>query len=122
MAIRIKKCSQKVKDILISLDQNDSTPDTGEREHKTNLGEYLTQKGAMALAKRLEVYWHEKGYAAARFWAEPIGERFDKVGTYEIYRVTSNLVNGMPPQYIPSYAMKVALSAVAHIGQPAIIN
>jgi hypothetical protein len=27
---------------------------------------------------------------AARFWAEPIEERFAKVGTYEIYRVESN--------------------------------
>jgi len=32
-------------------------------------------------------------------WAEPIEERFAKVGTYEIYRVVCNLVNGLPPQY-----------------------
>jgi hypothetical protein len=59
----------------------------------------LDKRGAMALAKRLETYWHERGYPAARFWAEPIPERFDKVGTYEIYRVVSNLVNGLPPRY-----------------------
>lgn len=64
------------------------------------IGEMLSQKGAMALAKRLERYWHGRGYLAARFWAEPIGERFDKVGTYEIYRVVSNLVNGLPPRYL----------------------
>ncbi|MBI3419190.1 MAG: hypothetical protein HY053_03560 [Proteobacteria bacterium] len=64
------------------------------------IGEMLSQKGAMALAKRLEQYWHGRGYLAARFWAEPIGERFDKVGTYEIYRVVSNLVNGLPPRYL----------------------
>lgn len=64
--------------------------------------ETLSQKGAMALAKRLEQYWHGKGFAAARFWAEPIGERFEKVGTYEIYRVVSNLVNGLPPRYLES--------------------
>jgi hypothetical protein len=59
----------------------------------------LDQKGAMSLAKRLQAYWHELGYPAARFWAEPIEERFAKVGTYEIYRVASNLVNGLPPRY-----------------------
>lgn len=53
----------------------------------------------MALAKRLERYWHEQGFPAARFWAEPIPDRFEKVGTYEIYRVASNLVNGLPPRY-----------------------
>jgi hypothetical protein len=53
----------------------------------------------MALAKRLEKFWHNQGYPAARFWAEPIGERFEKVGTYEIYRVVTNLVNALPPRY-----------------------
>ena len=31
---------------------------------------------AMRLAKRLEKYWHDQGYPAARFWAEPVDERF----------------------------------------------
>jgi hypothetical protein len=30
----------------------------------------------------------------------PVEERFPKVGTYEIYRVDSNLVNGLPPRYL----------------------
>ena len=30
---------------------------------------------------------------------EPVDERFAKVGTYEIYRVVCNLVNGLPPRY-----------------------
>lgn len=59
----------------------------------------LNRRGAMALAKRLEQYWHDRGYYTARFWAEPIDERFAKVGTYEIYRVVCNLVNGLPPVY-----------------------
>lgn len=59
----------------------------------------LSKKGAMALAKRLENYWHLHGYSAARFWAEPIEERFSKVGTYEIYRIVCNLINGLPPIY-----------------------
>jgi hypothetical protein len=67
---------------------------------KGSKAQNLDQKGAMALAKRLEKYWHDQGYPAARFWAEPIGERFEKVGTYEIYRVCTNLVNGLPPRYV----------------------
>jgi hypothetical protein len=59
----------------------------------------LSKQGAMALAKRLEKYWYDRDYPAARFWAEPIKERFAKVGTYEIYRVVCNLVNGLPPRY-----------------------
>jgi hypothetical protein len=50
----------------------------------------------MALARRLERYWHNKGYWTARFWAVPIGERFAKIGTYDPYRVACNLVNGLP--------------------------
>jgi hypothetical protein len=61
--------------------------------------DWLSQRGAMALARRLERYWHELDYPAARFWAEPIKERFAKVGTYEIYRVACNLVNALPPRY-----------------------
>ena len=62
--------------------------------------ETLTQKGAIALARRLQEYWHVQGHHAARFWEEPIEERFEKVGSYEIYRVASNLVNGLPPRYV----------------------
>jgi hypothetical protein len=70
------------------------TQDTEEKPR-----DWLSQSGAMALAKRLERYWHDLGYPAARFWAEPIAERFAKVGTYELYRVACNLVNGLPPRY-----------------------
>src|SRR5882724_660155 len=76
---------------------NSQTELAGGRDPK--LKETLNQFGAMRLAKRLEKYWHDLGYPAARFWAEPIEERFAKVGTYEIYRVACNLVNGLPPQY-----------------------
>jgi len=74
--------------------------DTLERTaKKARIPDTLSQRGAIALAKRLEHYWHERGFAAARFWAEPINERFAKVGTYEIYRVACNLVNALPPRY-----------------------
>jgi hypothetical protein len=62
--------------------------------------EASNQKGAMVLARRLEQYWHDKGFPAARFWAEPIPERFEKIGSYELYRVASNLVDGLPPRYL----------------------
>jgi hypothetical protein len=117
MSTIIKKCGQKVKKILIEFGQNDNPLNTRDEPPKAALGEYLTQRGAMALAKRLETYWHQKGYHAARFWAEPIGERFEKVGTYEIYRVTSNLVNGMPPRYALGYALN-AITTIPEL-QPA---
>jgi hypothetical protein len=66
---------------------------------KLAVSETLSHKGALALAKQLEKYWQDLGFPAARFWAEPIGERFEKIGTYELYRVASNLVNGLPPRY-----------------------
>jgi hypothetical protein len=53
----------------------------------------------VALAKRLEQYRHETGFPSARFWTEPVEERIEKIGSYEIYRVASNLVNGLPPRY-----------------------
>jgi hypothetical protein len=62
-------------------------------------GQWPNRDGAMALAKRLQQYWHDQGYPAARFWTEPLDERFEKIGTYEIYQVKCNLVNGLPPRY-----------------------
>jgi hypothetical protein len=41
----------------------------------------------------------DQGYPAARFWTEPLDERFAKIGTYEVYQVKCNLVNGLPPRY-----------------------
>jgi hypothetical protein len=39
----------------------------------------LNRDGAIALAKRLQQYWHDQGYPAARFWTEPLDERFAKI-------------------------------------------
>ena len=61
--------------------------------------DHCSRAGAMLLARRLQAYWQALGYPAARFWAEPIEERFEKIGTYELYRVVCNLVNGLPPRY-----------------------
>jgi hypothetical protein len=59
----------------------------------------LTRDSAMALARRLQQFWHDQGHPMVRFWAEPIAGRFTKVGTYELYRANSNLINGLPPRY-----------------------
>ena len=80
----------------MSTNFNDA-PTKDEPKEKTQ--DVHTFKGAMALARQLERFWHEKGYPGARFWIEPIDERFAKVGTYELYRVVCNLVNGFPPDY-----------------------
>lgn len=75
-------------------------PETGRTDGtEKTYPDTLSQKGAMALAKRLQDYWHGQGYPAVRFWTEPVEERFSKVGSYELYRVACNLVNGKPPQY-----------------------
>lgn len=68
----------------------------GIRVTGSRVTETLTHPGAMALAKQLTEYWHARGYLSARFWTVPIG-RFEKVGTYEVYTVKSNLRNGSPP-------------------------
>jgi hypothetical protein len=80
-------------------DANKSTAPSRNDDAYAKPRDWVSQRGAMALARRLERYWHEQGYPAARFWAEPIKERFAKVGTYEIYRVVCNLINGRPPRY-----------------------
>jgi hypothetical protein len=80
-----------------------STDRSGQRQmpaSESKAKDAFNQKGAMALARQLEQFWHEAGYPLARFWAVPVEERFPKVGTYEIYRVDSNLVNGLPPRYV----------------------
>jgi hypothetical protein len=68
-------------------------------QQRSSTADTLNRDGAMLLARRLQEYWHGQGYPAARFWAEPVDERFAKIGTYEIYRVVCNLVNGVPPRY-----------------------
>jgi hypothetical protein len=78
---------------------NDRVESQGAPEEEGGVRDTLCRQGAMDLAKRLQHYWHQRGYRAARFWAEPVEERFAKVGTYEIYRVVCNLINGLPPVY-----------------------
>ncbi len=75
------------------------TLESNTQSTRARAAEMLSQKGAMAVAKRLENFWKTRGYPAARFWAEPIDERFAKVGTYQLYRVACNLIDGLPPRY-----------------------
>ena len=67
--------------------------------HDPRKDDTLSRKGANDLARRLQDYWHVRGYPAVRFWAEPICERFGKLGTHEVYRVRCNLIDGLPPRY-----------------------
>jgi hypothetical protein len=76
-----------------------NVPCRDDAQKESRAPDTLSRDGAMHLARRLQDYWHTRGYPAARFWAEPVDERFEKVGTYEIYRIVCNLVNGLPPRY-----------------------
>lgn len=78
-------------------DENDEASQP--RRAKKSVRDNLSKAGALRLARQLEKHWHDLGYPAARFWTEPVPERFAKVGTYEIYRVLCNFVNGLPPRY-----------------------
>lgn len=82
-----------------SANAHTQSPPRSDDDPKTKAKDTLTKSGALRLARQLEKHWHDLGYPAARFWTEPIAERFAKVGTYEIYRVVGNLVNGLPPRY-----------------------
>jgi hypothetical protein len=77
------------------------TRKTGRKAHTSeppeNIRESLSRKGADYLAKRLEAYWHLRGYTAARFWITPLSVRVDKVGTYDIYTVKCNFLKALPP-------------------------
>lgn len=59
-------------------------------------GEFLTRDKAFSLSKRIEQYWHERGFTWVAAFIEPVGvsgpghER-------GCYQVRSNLVNGLPP-------------------------
>ena len=90
-----------VHGMLYMIDDSKKEGLSGEPEatEPSNAPEMLSQRGAIRLARRLEKYWHDRGYPATRFWAEPIDERFSKVGTYHVHRVVSNLANELPPRY-----------------------
>jgi hypothetical protein len=74
-----------------------AAPSGGEDTYKPG-NDTMSRHGAARLARQLEDYWHIRGFLTVRFWAEPYEERFAKIGTYEIYRVKCNLVNGLPPE------------------------
>jgi hypothetical protein len=66
---------------------------------ETPLVEHTNRSSAMKLAKRLERYWHERGYYAC-FWANRLNSALKKlVRTNSIG--SCNLIDGMPPTYQP---------------------
>ena len=60
----------------------------------TITGNWMTDSGAIQLAKRLETFWRSKGSTEVKVWTEPVNHI---PGSYLIIR--SNLVNGMPPDF-----------------------
>lgn len=59
---------------------------------------FLNLVGAKQLATRLESYWHERGYIRVRFFPVPVDERFEKVGSYEIWQVRHNFLGTKPSE------------------------
>lgn len=59
---------------------------------------YLDLNGAYKICKKIEEYWHKRGFKQVMARPYPIEERFVKVGTYQLYGVETNLVGGLPPQ------------------------
>ena len=59
-----------------------------------------TRDGAEALARKLDAYWHAKGFPQVRHWAElqrNVTAEAPILGS-EIWVVRSNLVRGRPPR------------------------
>lgn len=55
----------------------------------------LSFVGASHLAKRLNTFWHDRGYPTASFWVEQIRNLPEaKLGADTLFTVRSNLVNG----------------------------
>ena len=84
---------------IVKMDELQSCMEIANTNVEGDAPDWLNQRGALALARRLQDFWHSQGYTEVRFWTEPVDERFAKVGTYEIYKVVCNLENGLPPRY-----------------------
>ena len=57
----------------------------------------LTESGAYRLAKRLDEYWHARGWPKAKHWVEIVRAR-ETMSKHSIFGVRCNLMNGYPPQ------------------------
>jgi len=73
------------------------SPDLRQRTGRAGTPDNMTRDGAERLAAKLNSYWHEHGYPAARHWVEPGG-----VPGREAYVVRSNLCDGLPPPPHPA--------------------
>ncbi len=52
----------------------------------------LSRNGAAELARRIERYWHDRGFSAVRARVVSLG-----IEGRSVYVVRSNLMNGNPP-------------------------
>lgn len=57
-----------------------------------------TRRGAVALANRLQDYWHSRGAHQVQFWVwrAPVAAQGDREA-HRLYCIRSNLINGLPP-------------------------
>jgi hypothetical protein len=85
--------------------QREDADSAAMRRHLLPIPEHCTQAGALALAQRLNAYWHSRGHLNVRHWIEPItlAERTRPLSDVEaakltVFAVRSNLVNGTPPK------------------------
>ena len=68
--------------------------------------DHLSQAGADALARKLDDWWHTRGYPQVRHWAEratmadgpPRLKTKNGTTAAGLWVVRSNLVSGMPPR------------------------
>lgn len=68
-------------------------------------GEFLTRDGAFKCAKRIEQFWHERGFTWVTAYIEQVvfagKARVEFLSSSEkergCYQIRSNLVNGLPP-------------------------
>lgn len=75
------------------------TQDMAGRYHESGKVDHLTERGAIALAKRLTDYWFNLGYTKASFWHELNKERDSSgKGNQPVYVIKCNLINGIPPR------------------------
>ena len=63
-----------------------------------------SKAGAEALAAKLDLYWHERGFSQVQHWVEPAALSSRKRGPGGVqtkasgWVVRSNLVRGKPPE------------------------
>ena len=73
-----------------------------ERDQTYRARDLISQEGAETLARELNDYWRQRGYAEAQHWIEPMRagnwHRTGETRQAPIWCVRSNLIRGLPPK------------------------